>query len=578
MIRVILIMLGFALLPTGHELSAQANRKHKLSIQWNRLYDYDEVVEIMKKLQATWPKFISMRSIGRSTENRDLWVLEVNNSATGADSTKPAFYSDANIHGNEVQGAEANLYMVWYLMENYGYLPRITQLVDRVAFYVLPIVNVDGRAAWFREAGTSSSRRSPQKPYDDDLDGQFDEDAADDLDGDGNITRMRKRVAMGQGLYTESKEQPGLMIRVRNGEKGEFLMLGSEGIDNDGDGRINEDSPGYYDMNRNWPSSWNPNHLQRGAGEYPLSHPETRAIAMYVLTKKNLAGVQAFHNTGGMILRGPGLASYGKYPRGDRAVYDKLGKDGEFMLPFYRYMIIHKDLYSVAGGFVNWTYEGLGVFSFTNEMWSRKRMTPSTEDRLSSADRRKWEDLLTQGESYVPWKPFKHPFYGDIEIGGSRKMTGRVPPPWMIEEGLHRNAMFNLHHASQMPEIELIELTVRPAPGGLHYVDVKARNKQLIPSRSALSANKKVGVPDRFTLSGDGIEAIAVGIPGDRFRLHRITLQKRNPKTYLAEGGVPSKGKLHLRWIVAGSGKFTIQYHAEKAVDRTVDGEIQAGK
>jgi len=40
------------------------------------------------------------------------------------------------------------------------------------------------------------------------------------------------------------------------GRKGDWILLGEEGIDNDGDGRINEDDPGGYDMNRAWPSSW----------------------------------------------------------------------------------------------------------------------------------------------------------------------------------------------------------------------------------------------------------------------------------------------------------------------------------
>ncbi len=558
----------------GAPLTAQASRDYKVQIAWNRLNDYNEMVSIMTKIQAAWPKFVSMKSIGRSQEGRDLWMLEINNPDTGKDSSKPGFYSDANIHGNEVQGAEANLYMAWYLMENYGKLEQVTELVDRTSFYILPSVNVDGRDAWFREANTSSSQRSPHKPVDDDKDGLLDEDPPNDLDGDGNITRMRKKVPMGKGQYRESKTYTGLMERVSGDEKGDYVMLGSEGIDDDGDGRINEDSPGYYDMNRNWPSGWNPNHLQRGAGEYPLSHPETRSIAKFILPRTNIAGVQAFHNSGGMILRGPGIKEYGRYPRGDIKVYDVLGTEGEFILPFYRYMIIHKDLYSVSGGFVNWTYEGLGIFSFTNEMWSGKRMIQG-DTRLSAEERRKWQDLMTQGESYVKWKPYKHPFYGDIEIGGSAKMTGRVPPPWLIEEGLHRNAMFNIYHASQMPEIELIELKVRPAPGGLHYVDVTAKNKRQIPSRASLAATKKMGMPDSLTIKGEGITVIAGGRPTDRWRLERITLQEKTPAVQLSESGVPGKGIWHVRWIVAGEGKFTIDYKAEKAVDRSLAGVIE---
>lgn len=564
---------ALAVLISAASTSAQANHAHKLPIHWNRLYDYDEVVGIMKKMQATWPSFVTMESVGRSYEDRDLWVLTVNNAKTGGDRTKPAYYSDANIHGNEVQGAEANLYMVWYLMENYGRIPKVTELVDRVAFYVVATVNPDSRAAWFRDANGSSSQRGPQRPFDDDLDGQFDEDPAEDLNGDGEISMMRVKVPLGQGSYR--LDEKGEMERVTGEQQGDYLVIGREGIDNDGDGRINEDGPGYYDMNRNWPSGWNPTHLQGGAGEYPLSHPETRAIAEFIAARPNIAGVQAFHNTGGMILRGPGTVEYGEYPRQDVAVYDKLGKDGEFMLPFYRYMIIHKDLYSVSGGFVNWTYEGLGIFSFTNELWTSDRMMQS-RDRLDDEGRKKWTDLLTMGEYDVPWTPYDHPFYGQIEIGGgSRKMTGRVPPTWLIEEGSHRNAMFNLYNAGQMPQVDLVRLEVMEAPGGLHYVDIRAKNTKLVPTRSALAAQKKLGIPDRLTLAGEGITVVAGGTPTDRWRPEQITLQDHDPKTLRAESGVPGKGEWHARWIVAGSGPFTIRYEAEKATDRVIEGVIE---
>ena len=64
------------------------------------------------------------------------------------------------------------------------------------------------------------------------------------------------------------------------------------------------------------------------------------------------------------------MEAFGEYPRSDVNVYDEIGREGERMLPFYRYMVIWKDLYTVFGGFVTWTYESLGIVSFTNELWS----------------------------------------------------------------------------------------------------------------------------------------------------------------------------------------------------------------
>ncbi len=556
-------------------VTAQGAPVLKLPVHWNRLYDYDEIVQLVQRIAATWPEMVEARTIGQSTEGRDLWILIVHNPRTGAHTDKPAFYSDANIHGNEVQGAEANLYTVCYLLERYGRVEQITALLDRVALYIVPSVNVDARVHWFAEANTSSSFRSGAMPVDSDLDGRADEDPADDLDGDGHITQMRKRVPLGEGTHRELRDHPGLMERVRGEQQGDWLMLGSEGIDNDGDGRVNEDGPGGYDLNRNWPSGWAPGYVQFGAGAYPLSQPESRAVADFILAHPNIAGCQAFHNAGGMILRGPGYADYGEYPRADVAVYDTLGREGEFLLPFYRYMVIHKDLYTVWGGFVNWTYEGLGIFSFTNEMWARSRMMQDDE-RLSAEDRRRWEDRLTLGESYRPWRSYEHPLYGAIEIGGAAKMTGRLPPTWLMEEELHRNAAFVIYHAGEMPETTLSAPRVQPAPGGLHYVDVEVRNARTIPTRSAHAAAKQIGLPDRLTLRGDGIEVLAGGEPTDRFRLQRIDLQERAPQTLRREGGVPGHGRWQARWIVRGAPgtAFEIEFRAEKALDATVRGTL----
>ena len=161
-------MLLATMLAVAAPATAQGNKTYKLPLHWNRLYDYDEIVALIDRMQRTWPKMLRVRSLGKSTEGRDLWMLTVNNPDTGDHRDKPAFYTDANIHGNEVQGAETNLYLVWYLMEHYGVLPQITELVDRVAFYVVPSVNVDARAHWFAEPHTSSSFRSGAMPVDDD--------------------------------------------------------------------------------------------------------------------------------------------------------------------------------------------------------------------------------------------------------------------------------------------------------------------------------------------------------------------------------------------------------------------------
>ena len=75
------------------------------------------------------------------------------------------------------------------------------------------------------------------------------------------------------GRYRRNEKDQRIFERVPADEVGDLTRVGSEGIDNDGDGRINEDGAGGYDMNRNWPSGWQPSYIQYGAGEYALDRP-----------------------------------------------------------------------------------------------------------------------------------------------------------------------------------------------------------------------------------------------------------------------------------------------------------------
>jgi len=371
------------------------------------------------------------------------------------------------------------------------------------------------------------------------------------------------------GAFRPTSADPRILERVRPGEKGEYIFLGQEGIDNDGDGRINEDGPGGYDMNRNWPRDWQPEPLQNGAGDYPLSLPETRAIAEHILAHPNIAGVQAYHNAGGMILRGPGDQSLGEYPGDDVRVYDELGQTGEFVLPFYRYMILWRDLYTVHGGFINWTYEDLGIFSFTNELWNTGQYRGRVREDLSGFDRSsaegmRWDDLLELEHQFVKLKPAKHPLYGDIHLGGYRKTSGRLPPLFLLEELCHRNAMFTLYHAYELPRVRFRSVAVEKVSDETHYVTVTLENSRTIPSRSAIAAARGIGQPDLLELTGASLQVLAAGRLRDKFRgaLERV---RAEPARLRLESGVPGKGSVDLRFLVKGRGEGKVTYRSEKA-------------
>src|SRR5262245_58848112 len=68
----------------------------KVNVSWNRLNNYDEVTQILKDLAAAYPDLLTLNSIGKSWQGRDMWEMTLNVGKTGKDTDKPAMYIDGN--------------------------------------------------------------------------------------------------------------------------------------------------------------------------------------------------------------------------------------------------------------------------------------------------------------------------------------------------------------------------------------------------------------------------------------------------------------------------------------------------
>lgn len=557
--------------PSGRSfplLGASADRR--VRVEWNRLHDHASLGSILRQLHGAFPELTELYSLGKSHDGRELWCLEVTARRVGDPKRKPGMYIDGNVHGNEVQGAEAVAYTAWYLCHQYGHLERVTALLDRRVFYLVPTINPDGRDSWLHEAHTASSSRTGVRPHDNDRDGLLDEDGPDDLDGDGHVTRMRIRDP--QGRWKAHPDHPEyLMVRAAPDEPGEFTLLGYEGIDNDGDGRINEDGPGGYDPNRDWAWDWQPGFVQYGAREYPFSLPESRAVAEFVLAHPNIAAMQSYHNSGGMILHGPGREG-GTMHRGDESVLEAIAARGEKMLPYYRSMVVWKDLYTVWGGEFDWFYGARGILGFSNELWTGKNLF-KTADGPSREDEAAFLKYVLLDDGVVPWRAFDHPTYGPIEIGGTEKEWGRTPVSFLLEEECHRNMAFTLHHADMMPLLEITSVDVEPIASGLYKVWVTIANHRLIPTRTEQDVANHVSPPDVVTLEGRGADVLSAGRVTDRF-FDRVEPVERRPHRVELER-IAGMSAERVQFIVGGRGRFTVTVDSAKGGVLKADGELR---
>ena len=543
----------------------------KVSVEWNRFYDTDGLGSILAQLHAAFPKLTKVHSLGKSYAGKEMWCLEVSAFDQGGDpARKPGMYIDGNIHGNEVQGGETVAYTAWYLCHQYGRLPEVTDLLDHSVFYLVPTINPDGRDRWLHSAHNPHTSRSGVRPYDNDGDGLFDEDDYDDLDGDGHITQMR--IKDPNGRYKKNLEHPDyLMTQVAADEKGEYTLLGWEGIDNDGDGQINEDPVGGYDPNRDWHWDWQPAYIQPGAMEYPGSLPETRNIVKFFLGHPNIAAFQSFHNFGGMILRSPGREGGNVEPQ-DESVLSFIAQRGEKMLPYYRSMVIYKDLYTVWGGEVDWLYSGRGIIGFTSEIWNPKSLgktgaTYSQEEDVS------FIKYVLMNDGVVKWHPYKHPTYGDIEIGGFKKEWGRTPPSFLLEEECHRNMAFTLYHAAQMPRPSIQAMEIKPLGEKVFQVRLTLENKHLIPTRTGQDVKNHISPPDTITFKGANSKVIAAGLVQDPY-FNKVEAITKRPERIQIDT-IPGMGVTRVQFIVSGTGTFDITVDTARGGVVTTNGELK---
>jgi hypothetical protein len=252
-----------------------------------------------------------------------------------------------------------------------------------------------------------------------------------------------------------------------------------------------------------------------------------------------------------------------------------MGRNGERILPFYCYIVIWSGLYTVHGGFTDWTNDGLGIVSFSNELWNGGQYFTSPELREQQRNPESpigsrvssyfFDDYLEFGDQYVEWKEFDHPQFGKVEIGGWKKTQGRVPPRFMNEELCHRNMAFTLYQADQMPQIRVGAATVEPLGETLYRIRVEIENPKLVPTITARAARNHVVRPDILELKGKSAEVVSVGWVKDRFRPGAtLLIDQKDLKRILVRNGHPGRTTRVIEYILRGSGDVEVAYSSAK--------------
>jgi murein tripeptide amidase MpaA len=510
--------------------------------RFEHFYRHDELTRLLRDYAAALPGLIELRSLGKSWEGRDIWVVVVTNRTTGDDTDKPGFWVDGNIHAGELTACTACLYWLHHLATQYAQDDGVTRLLDTRVVYIAPRLNPDG--AELALADRPRFIRSSTRPY------PHDEEAVDgltveDVDGDGRVLSMRIRDP--HGSWKPHPQDPRVLIPRDPGEYGGvYYRVMPEGTLKHFDGltiRVNPDVEG-LDLNRNFPSGWRQEYEQVGAGPFPTSEPEVRAMVEFITRHPNIGAAISFHTHSGVILRPMGTQGDDEMTPEDLWIYRRLSELGTKLTGYPAISIFHDFRYhpkEVITGTQDWVYEHLGALFWTVEIWSPNKEAGITdypwiewyrqhppEDDLKLL---KWSDEQTGGRAHVNWYPFRHPQLGEVELGGWDRLNyWRNPPPELRLREAARFPRWLDQLALSLPKLELLRTEVRALGSDTWRVRMAVANAGYLPSYVCKRAL------ERKTVRGTVFEIVlppGATLLGGKERLVQRHLEGHAPKTSL---------------------------------------------
>lgn len=546
-------------------------------VRFDTYYRYDALTRLLHAYAEEYPHLVRIQSIGKSYEGRDIWLLTITNFATGTDNEKPALWVDGNIHASEVSPSTACLYLIHRLVHEYGTHLAITRCLDTRVFYICPRVNPDG-AEWALADKPKIIRSSTRPyPYEEDPIGGL---VTEDIDGDGRMLMMR--IPDPNGPWKKHPQEPRLMVRREPDEVGgDYYRLLPEGrFDEPFDPAILTLQPKKegLDLNRNFPAYWRQEHEQPGAGPYPTSEPEVRAIVDFIVKHPNITGGITFHTWGGVLLRPYSHQSDEAFPAEDLWTYQKIGAKGTEITGYPNISVFHDFKYHpkeyISGVFDDWLYDHLGIFAWTVEIWSPQRQAGISDYKFIDWYREhpveddlkllRWSDEVLGGKGYVDWYTFDHPQLGKVELGGWDVMYAwRNPPPPFLEKEVALFPDWLVWHLLISPKLELYEAKATPLGEGLYQVRLVVQNSGWLPTyitKKALEKKVVRGVVAEIELPEGA--TLRTGKPREELgQLEGRAYKPSTPTTWHAD---PTDDRAKVEWVVhaptGGTVKITARH------------------
>ncbi|MDX9725355.1 MAG: M14 family metallopeptidase [Bacteroidales bacterium] len=506
-----------------------------------------ELTSRIRELGTKYPQLCTVRSLGKTSAGNDIWLISI---GTGNRDSKPAMAVVSGVDGKHIPGRELALGFATRILQN-STKNQIRDLLEKMTFYVIPDASPEASSQFSSPIRYERSVNS--RPTDDDRDFQTDEDPCEDLNGDGLITLIRIKDPAGKYLISSEDERIMAEADLSKGETGSYHVF-TEGTDNDKDGKFNEDGAGGVSFNRNF--TYNYEEFGAGTGLYPVSEPETKAVADFLFDRFNVYSVITFgpQDNLGQPMKAPDRQTdAGRqnqdpdqgFTRMQRTKITSIMKSDETInrLVSEKYHSITGLKGSPApvsepGNFMEWAYFHYGRYSFSTPGWwfSYEKGKNAGAELLKKSGNEKSSEL------FVPWTVTDHPdFPGKtVEVGGLKPFALINPPADSLPGLIESHYEFITEVAAMHPELEFLDLKSENAGENIFRISLLVHNKGLFATCA------EIGDQNIWT------------------RIMRINLEPSKGQTILSGSKVQRIRRLlgdesaEFSWLISGKGTVRI--------------------
>ena len=482
-------------------------------------------LEDQAALLEQWGKsgLVERLELGSSAGGRQLVGVQFGVAGGRPLSERATIFLIGGLDGVSLSGSQAVIYVVTALLAHPELLP------PEATFVAIPWANPDGLARW-RASATGGGRND--RAIDDDGDGQVDEDGPDDLDRDGMILEML--IEDNTGPWARA-DDPRFLRPAREGEAPRYLRL-REGLDDDGDGLFNEDGPGGVLLDHNFPVGWEDCHGPE-AGPWPLSEPDSNALAQLLLARRTAVVIAFQGNHGALATPGGRVGKSSPLPLAeDEPTYRRLVE--VFCSHTSRAQSRPLTLAEAhgepwPGSLVDWSYAALGALSMEIGVWGPevqagarapveayfKNGEPESNG-VSPVEQAwaRWLDNTRGGSGFLDWQPVQLPGTPGAWIGGWEPNTISNPPVDVLPQALHGLDAFVLDLARNLPRLE-VDVREAKREGKVCLIKARVKNQGTLPSGVGPDAESsavrlRLEITPGVTLRAGQLETTVGHLPG----------------------------------------------------------------